>query len=107
MKRDGDKIYMNKAEDTQKKIESLNEIKNSIDYDEIDTKETIPCFIAMIETVLEDIAVSLAMIASDMKQERVEKAERVDNILRSSIISAEEKKRIKEQFFKEIEEGKK
>ena len=106
---------MSRIEDITKLIKRnqslLYNVVDNIESEPVEKRDLPAFYLASINTVLEDIALSLAIIADEIKEERQKReekeTERVNNILRSSIISEEEKKRIKERFFKEIEEGEK
>lgn len=93
----------------------LSNVVDNIESEPIEKKDLPTFYLASINTVLEDIAVSLAIIADEIKEERQEREKKrrdaLDKVLFSSVIPEEERKKMKEEFFESIsnnkEEGKK
>lgn len=106
---------MNRTKSTMKTIELIHTATSSIDFDNTEPAELIPVYIACVNKILQEVAISIATIADEIKEERQEREEKrreaLDKVLFSSVIPEEEKKRIKEEFFESVsknkEEGKK
>ena len=110
MKRDGDKVYMSRAEATIKNIYLLEEATKNIDYEKSKPVDISPVYLACIDKILNEIAISLAVIADEITEERKERErkskEAIDKVLFSSVLPEEERKRMKEEFFESIAKNK-
>ena len=103
MKRDGDKVYLSRSEATLKTIYLLEKAPQNIDYEKSKPAELSPVYLACIDKIMNEIAISLAVIADEITEER----KRNLGIVSPSEEMKKREEEVRKYFGKGLEEGEK